>query len=362
MKILDLTLTPTNKIIQTTCQVLSRGGLVVFPSETTYGIGADATNGEAVDKLLQYKARREGKPLSIAVADQVMAEQYATLNDEAKQLYRNFLPGPITVISKNKGCLAHGVASERGTIGVRIPNFSLIRQIIKTYGKPITATSANASYKKRPYNVSDILDNISLKQRDLIDLVIDAGELPHNEPSTVIDTTLEQPAVLRQGAVKLSEATIVTSSSAVETQEFGKQLVTVYKPYINEKALIFALVGELGTGKTQLSKGIAQGLGIVQPVTSPTFTIAREYGYYWGEVKNQFIHIDTWRLFSNQEFIDLGFVRMIDNLAIISIEWADKVKDVLIQYSDEAKIIWIKIEYAPKPDQRIITYSDHLID
>ncbi len=348
-------------IITEACSILAAGGLVIYPTETVYGIGVDATNPAAVQKLLQYKARREGKPLSIAVADQAMAEAYVALTESAQQFYKNFLPGPITVVSQSKGKVAPGVASERGTLGIRLSAHPLVRELVKTYGKPITATSANASYKKRPYTISDILENISNKQQGLIDLIIDAGTLPPNEPSTVVDMTLEQPTVLRQGEIKLSNATQLVTKSAEETHQLGQRLVTLYKSYLNEKALIFAMVGEMGAGKTQLSQGIAKALGITQPVTSPTFTLSREYNFTWGDQPQQFIHIDTWRLFSDQEFLDLHFTEMVDRSAVMAIEWADKVGPVLEQYSDEAKIVWLKLEYGDRENERFITFSDELM-
>lgn len=362
MKIISLATTDQETVIDEVAKTLASGGLVVYPTETVYGIGADATNQQAIDKLLTYKARREGRPLSIAVCDQTMAEQYVALNDQARQFYQTFLPGPVTVISLSQNRVAKGVASERGTLGIRLPDYPLLREIIRHFGKPITATSANASYKKRPYSVSDILDNISDKQKALIDLIIDAGTLPSNDPSSVIDTTLEQPTILRQGELKLTDATTVTTQSETETQTLGNELITLYKSYLTERAVIFALVGEMGAGKTQLSKGIANALGITAPVTSPTYTIAHEYPFRWGEAPQQFVHIDTWRLFSDEDFLGIGFTKMIENNAVISIEWADKVKEVLDRYAAEAKIIWIKMEYGSHESERIITYSDQPLE
>jgi L-threonylcarbamoyladenylate synthase len=361
MKILSVATTPKEELVKAACETLQAGGLVVYPTETTYGIGADATNPDAVAKLLQYKSRREGKPLSIAVNDRAMAEHYVSLNDQAKQLYKNFLPGPVTVVSQSTSKVAPGVASERGTIGVRIPDYPLIREILEAYQKPITATGANASYKKRPYNVSDIFDAISDKQKALIDLVIDAGQLPPNEPSTVVDTTLEQPTVLRQGEIAFTDATTITTNNEQETQKLGEDLINIYRNYLQEKALIFALAGEMGAGKTQLSKGIARALKITKPVTSPTYTLSQEYQFTWGDTPNRFVHIDTWRLFDQSEFLTLGFQQMVDSMSIISIEWADKVAETLTKYSDEAKIIWVKMEYGASENERIITYSDKAI-
>ncbi|KKS30504.1 MAG: Sua5/YciO/YrdC/YwlC family protein, partial [Candidatus Amesbacteria bacterium GW2011_GWA2_42_12] len=172
---------------------------MIYPTETTYGIGVDATNQRAVNALLTYKKRREGKPLSIAVFDMNMAEKFVDLNQAARNIYASFLPGPVTVVSKGKHVVVTGVESENGSLGIRIPAYDLVLQIVKAFGKPITATSANASYKKRPYCLEDIMQFLSPRQKSLIDLVIDAGELPHNEPSTVIDTTLDDVEVLRQG-------------------------------------------------------------------------------------------------------------------------------------------------------------------
>ena len=99
-------------------KILRNGGLVVYPTETLYGIGADATNQKAVDKLTKYKNRPFGKPYSIAVVNKEMAEKYVDLNNTAKDFYKRFLPGPLTVISKGKHVLAKGVESEEGTLGI----------------------------------------------------------------------------------------------------------------------------------------------------------------------------------------------------------------------------------------------------
>ncbi|HAV15570.1 MAG TPA: hypothetical protein DCX25_04550 [Candidatus Pacebacteria bacterium] len=355
MKIVHLSTTPAREVITAAISTLKSGGLVVYPTETTYGIGADATNQKAVDKLLQYKKRREGKPLSIAVFDQSMAEIYVELNAAAKKVYTTFLPGPITVVSKSKGNVAKGVTSETGALGIRIPNYPLILQLIKAYGKPITATGANASYKKRPYTIQDIFSNISEKQKSLIDVVLDAGELPHNEPSTVIDTTLDDIEVLRQGSITFSETSQIKTHSTEETVRLGKKIVQKYKNLLSYKALVFCLVGELGAGKTQFSKGIAEGLGIKKTIVSPTFTLSRNYPFEGEGKKLEFVHIDTWRLFSSKEFLDLGFAQMIDSCDVIAVEWADKVHDVLNQYSDEAKLIWVKFEYGKDENERTIT-------
>lgn len=366
-QIINLATTPTPEVIKTAVEVLSRGGLVIFPTETLYGIGADATNQAAIDKLLQYKSRREGKPLSIAVNSPAMAEEYVEVNATARNLYQNFLPGPLTVVSKSRGKVARGVESEFGTLGIRIPDYQLVLDIVTAFGKPITATSANASYQKRPHQVADILEAISDKQKDLIDLILDAGELPKRDPSTVVDTTLNQEVVVRQGAVKLTPVFEKVTVSPEETQQIGMDLITKYKHYLGYKSVIFALQGDLGAGKTEMTKGIGKALGIAEPINSPTFIIEKEYalaavsGSYLEARQPKLYHIDTWRLFESSELEQLGFMKQVAEGNVFSVEWADKVLPLLERVSEDAVIVWVKIEHGASEQERKIVVSDYAV-
>jgi len=367
MKIISLHEGQADLIIAEAITALRSGGLVVYPTETVYGIGVDATNQDAVNKLLQYKSRREGKPLSVAVADATMASEYVEVNSIAHNLYANFLPGPLTVISKSKGKLAKGVESENGTLGIRIPDYKLILEIVENFGKPITATSANASYKKRPYKIQDIFDNISEQQKNLIDLVIDAGELPKREPSTVIDTTLNDEVVLRQGSLKLVHIADYITQTAEETQQIGFNLLKKYIHYLGYKSVIFALQGDLGAGKTEMTKGIARALQIQEPIQSPTFIIEREYtipvveGSYLEERKPKLYHIDTWRLFDQAELEELHFIEQVVEGNVLVVEWADKVSDLLNRVSEDAVIVWVRLDYGETLTIRVIKVSDYTV-
>lgn len=340
--------------IKKAVKVLEKGGLIIYPTETLYGIGADATNPKAIDKLTQYKNRPLGKPYSIAVVDQKMAEKYANLNQSAINLYKQFLPGPLTVISKSKHQLSPGVEAEDGSLAIRIPDYKLVTDIIKKFGKPITATSANASYKKRPYKILDILENISEKQKKLIDLVIDVGELPHNDPSTVVDTTLEDLVTLRQGEIKFNKENQVISKSEENTQNIAKELWQKYEKFWHKRSIIFALQGEMGAGKTQFTKGLALAMGIPQLVTSPTFAIENEYG----EEKNKLFHFDAWRLEDSSELTALGFEDLVKNKSVISIEWAEKVADLVRDFDEEAIIVWVQIKPGKKENERTISWGN----
>jgi L-threonylcarbamoyladenylate synthase len=334
--------------------VLSNGGLVILPTETVYGIAADATNPKALSKLNQYKARPPGKPYSIAVSSLQMAKEYVDINARAEHLYEHFLPGPVTVVSYGKHKLAPGVESEKGTLGVRIPDYPLVIEIVNALGRPITATSANASYKKRPYKISDILQNISGSQKKLLDLIVDVGTLPTREPSTVIDTTYDEPVVLRQGEVKLGPENTIMTSDSEGTQSLGKEMWQKFQATVDERPVIFALSGPMGVGKTQFTKGIARAMGIEEEVLSPTFSIEEKYR----TGNHQLIHIDTWRLQDPLEEIEaLKVFEHILPKSIFVIEWAERIADLIRRYDEEAVVVWIRMEYGNEETERKINWS-----
>lgn len=335
--------------VETAVKVLKNGGLVIYPTETVYGAGVDATNSKAVKKLTAYKNRPFGKPYSIAVTNTDMAQKYVDLNSEAVKIYKRFLPGPVTVISNGLHKTALGVESETGTLGIRIPDYPLVIKIVKVLGHPITATSANASYKKRPYKINDILDNLSAKQKSLIDLIIDAGPLPINEPSTVIDTTFGKPTALRIGNIKLSKANVLLSNSAETTQNIGKELYQKFERFLGTRAVVFALTGEMGVGKTVFTKGVAKAMGITEEVTSTTYDLVNHYGLL--------VHMDTWRLENSKEINVLGLDQIIHDKSVVVIEWADRIADIIRRFNEEAVIVWVKIEYKDKQNERLISWE-----
>lgn len=367
MKVISLKTTPESKIAAAASSVLSRGGLVIYPTETVYGVGVDAANPKAVKKLSEYKSRPFGKPYSVAVADQKMAEKYVELNSTAKNLYRQFLPGPMTIISKLKlsgssnhsdhsnHFLSPGVASETGTLGIRISSHPLVTAIVRKLGRPITATSANQAWGKRPYQISDIISNISDKKKRLIDLIIDAGELPRNEPSTVIDTTLDDRVVLRQGDIKLKGKNQILSRSAENTQNFGKEIWQKYEKFYGKRAIVFGLEGQLGAGKTQFVKGLAGAMGIKKEITSPTFSLMNHYSLL--STPYSLLHVDAWRMESDSELEDLGFAKTISDKSVIAVEWVDRVADVIRRYDEEAIIVWVKIKYGNSENERTISWE-----
>lgn len=366
MEIINIKTANQQKVIKEAVEALQAGGLVIYPTETCYGVGVDATNQKAANKLLAYKRRPEGKAISVAVLNQKMAQKYVFLNETAQSFYQNFLPGPLTVISKSKGKVAKGLEAEDGTLGIRIPDYPLILTIIKALGRPITTTSANVAYKKTPYCLEDILKNTTKKQQSLIDLFLDAGRLPKNPPSTVVNTLLNEPRVLRQGKIKIPEkpGQVFISNSEEKTQKIASRILSSYISHITYHPLIFALQGELGSGKTQFAKGLGKALGIKANIPSPTFVLVKEYEFNLQNTQNSelrtqnFFHLDTWRMKEPQELLEVELEKMLTPGNIIAIEWLQKVKPILEEISAKrkAKVIWVSIEVL-SPTKRKIKYK-----
>jgi tRNA threonylcarbamoyl adenosine modification protein YjeE len=180
------------------------------------------------------------------------------------------------------------------------------------------------------------------------------GELPPNEPSTVIDTTLDDPITLRQGEVKLTGENQILSINEEATQNFAKEIWQKYEIHKGKRAIVFALEGEMGAGKTQFTKGLARAMGITELVTSPTFALENEYQ----TGKEKLYHFDAWRLENSDEIKTLGFPNLIKTKSVVSIEWAERVTDVVREFDDEAIIIWVKIKFGKREDDRIIGWGN----
>lgn len=184
--------------------VLKNGGIILYPTDTLYGLGVDALNVEALKKLKTLKGRSDSKPISIVVADMAMAEEYAEVTPLARKLAETFLPGKLTLVLSAKENLPTELTAGTGTIGIRIPNHLLCLNLARELGRPFTATSANVSDQESKNSATGILAQFGM-HAGLIDRVIDVGTLPDSLPSTTVDARGEVPIVLREGAVSKEE-------------------------------------------------------------------------------------------------------------------------------------------------------------
>jgi L-threonylcarbamoyladenylate synthase len=184
--------------------VLRSGGVILYPTDTLYGLGADAFSDAAVDKVYAIKGRNARNPMHAIFSDLAMVEEYAELSDTARKLAEKFLPGALTLVLKKKKGFTGGIARKMETIGVRIPDDAFCIGTAKAFGKPFTATSANLAQNPVLLSVEEILSQLGSAAKE-IDLVIDSGMLPLRPPSTIVSLANGALEFLRIGAIPKSE-------------------------------------------------------------------------------------------------------------------------------------------------------------
>jgi L-threonylcarbamoyladenylate synthase len=186
---------PEEEIIEKAAQVLSIGGIIVYPTETLYGLGASIINQQAVQRIFEIKGRNIAKPISMAFRNVDHAKQFAQFNPTAEKLAEKFLPGPLTIILLSKIPFDPIFGGEK--IAIRIIDNKVTQQVLYKVKVPITATSANISGKKNPTTAQDVIEQIG----ERVDLILDAGKCKHEKPSTVVDCSSGEVKILREGVI-----------------------------------------------------------------------------------------------------------------------------------------------------------------
>jgi L-threonylcarbamoyladenylate synthase len=333
---------------------LKQGGLVIFPSDTVYGALVDATNQKAVDKLINFKNRPYGKPISVFVGDFLMLNDLVMVDKKQKKIIQTLLPGCYTLILPSRHRVCQKLESERGTLGVRLPSFKPVIELVKQFKKPLTATSANLSGRSACHSVKALLNQLPKSKTDLVDLIIDQGKLPPNKPSTVVDLTTEAIRILRLGDVPFSFTKKFISQSENETKNIARNLFRSFLTdnTISKKPLIFIIEGELGVGKTIFVKGLASELGI-NKIISPTFVIYYEYSVKKASA-SKFIHIDLYNIQEKEEFSYLGLEDYFERGNILAVEWGEKSSIFFEEMRKKGKIVYIKINYIDEKKRQIV--------
>ncbi len=190
---------PNRHIIEEAARIMRMGGVVIYPTDTVYGIGAIITDEEAINKIKKLK-RRPTKPFPIIVASQQEAENIAVLNSRARKLIREFWPGPLTIKLHSKIELSSSLVDEEGKVAVRLPDHKIPILIAEELGGYLVGTSANRSGSPSPVTAEE-----ALRELEEVDLVIDTGPTPYRSPSTIIDVTTTPPVIIRIGAIEPQE-------------------------------------------------------------------------------------------------------------------------------------------------------------
>lgn len=189
---------PDPGVIQQAARILRAGGLVAFPTETFYGLGAAGLDAAAAQRVFEVKGRPASMPLLLLVDSGAMAESVAAETPpRARELMERHWPGALTLVLRAAPRVPLAVTGGTGTVGVRVPAHAVARALVRALGEPVTAPSANPTGAPPPVTAADVLARLG----GAIDLILDGGATPGGAPSTVLDVTVDPPRVIRQGAV-----------------------------------------------------------------------------------------------------------------------------------------------------------------
>lgn len=179
-------------------RTLNEGGVIVYPTDTFYGLGADCFAAAAVRRIYELKKRDSSKPLLVVIADVAMAGRVASvLPPIFLELASNFWPGPLTLILKASAAVPREVLGDGDSIAVRMPDLLWLRALVRQAGYPLVATSANISGEKEISTAEEALAQF----RGKVDMIVDGGRTPGVRPSTVLDLTRDKPCLVREGAL-----------------------------------------------------------------------------------------------------------------------------------------------------------------
>jgi L-threonylcarbamoyladenylate synthase len=220
----------TPEAILQAAKILAAGGLVAFPTETVYGLGADAGNGEAVAGIFAAKGRPRFNPLIVHVADLAAAQQHGEFNDKARALARAFWPGALTLVlpRRNETKLSHLVSAGLDTVARRVPSHPVARELLRLSGRPIAAPSANVSGKVSATTAAHVADSLNGR----VDFILDGGPAALGLESTVIGFDRGLPTLLRPGAISRDEIEAIVGplAAAGDTIRSPGQLESHYAP------------------------------------------------------------------------------------------------------------------------------------
>ena len=188
-------------------EVITRGGIIAFRTDTFYGLGADPFNASAVQRIKQLKGREEQKPILIVISDCDLVARFidnpsATFN----LLVENFWPGPLTLIGTAHLELPSDITAAAGTVGLRLPDDDEVRELVRGCGGALTATSANPAHEPPSRTAQDVENYFSKG----IDLIVDAGPARTTQPSTIVDATHTEPKLIREGVIAWAAIRLAT--------------------------------------------------------------------------------------------------------------------------------------------------------
>lgn len=190
----------TSKNIATASSIVKKGGVVVYPTETVYGLGCDPFNIEAVKRVFRIKGERK-KPLPLLSCGVADVKKIAELPERAEKIAERFWPGPLTLILLKKPALPNIVTCNLKSVGVRVPKHEVASELICSSNRFLVGTSANKTGRKPPKTVQEVTKQVG----ENVDVILDGGAARFGKSSTVLDLTSGKPRILREGPLRLDE-------------------------------------------------------------------------------------------------------------------------------------------------------------
>jgi len=192
------------KVLNKSAKILQSGGVIIYPTDTLYGLGANAFNEDAIIKIQKIKKQNKNKPISVIVKDLKMARKIACLDSKVEKILNKIWPDPITVVLRKKDVISDILTGNSETVAIRIPDNEFISALMKKIDFPITATSANISGENNLLKSKEIIAKFK-KAEFAPDLFIDIGDLKNPTASTIIDLTTGVPKIIRVGIIGREE-------------------------------------------------------------------------------------------------------------------------------------------------------------
>ncbi len=282
--------------LQQAAAILRQGGTVAFPTETVYGLGANALDADAVSRIFAAKQRPTWDPVIVHVADEEMLQQVTVnLPDAADRLIRTFWPGPLTLLVPRSSAVPPVVTAGRERVGVRMPSHAVAMELIRLAGVPIAAPSANSFGHTSPTTAQHVLDDLDGR----IDAVLDSGEATHGLESTVVDVCEQPVLIYRPGVITLDQiqsvcpgAMLFKSKAAPEINPESLPSPGVGIRHYAPRATVQLVEGEGEAQKLAFATAMAAALdagervGVMLPEGFPSDPRATAV-YAWGAWTNE---------------------------------------------------------------------------
>ncbi len=304
-----------NDLLQKAIKILDDGGLVGIPTETVYGLAADAENQEAVQSIYKAKNRPSNHPLIVHLANAKAIPRWASdFNEDAKKLTDTFWPGPLTIILKKSDVAKDFVTGGQDTVALRCPSHPIAHRLLEIFdrgqGKGLAALSANSFGRISPSTAQHVRDDLGEKPEGKVDLIIDGGPCEVGIESTILDLSGDTPRILREGAIDSDQISSVIGKPVMHGTVYNSPRVsgTLKSHYAPKHKMEMVSVQDL-PGRTQFLARQFKTFGLIAPEKiARRFKPVSEKTFAYSSVPELSAHLYQWMHDLDKEDIDRIFV------------------------------------------------------